>query len=459
MPGTLYVPALLPMPLILAVVALSAGLIMLALARAKTRGAIYVIAVSWLRYVMQALHTITYQPLAAGFSLNAVGTIGFLLVGLLTIDWRHLAFRMLTPFYLLIVVALISSALNGGPVAGMVEGLTKYGFLIVVTLSVYSGLRQSKDGNFMTLLLWTFLPVLVLQAASVALGVAKAAESAPGSESYIGGFNHEAVFSVIMATGLTVACLAPRLSKPVRFALLAVFIGGIVLANYRTTLLAIAPMVALFLGMSTLQQFPKRDRPVMVCLVLVLGMIAFGLVSVAFTQRFEDFTVLFSGDVNLIKPPDQYTIEETRLFSGRAKIWSMYIYGWSLGTPFQHLVGLGPEAWKGVFALYAHNTLVNQLYEYGIVGVIAMVYLWGSMLIAALRVRHPQRATLIGAHLMFLVLNMATMPMWMIEGNILYGIICGYTLYLLSLQNRTAQQTPTTPPPARRASLPPRGAA
>jgi hypothetical protein len=31
---------------------------------------------------------------------------------------------------------------------------------------------------------------------------------------------------------------------------------------------------------------------------------------------------------------------------------------------------------------------------------------------------------------------MSTMPMWMIEGNILYGIICGYTLYLLSLQNK-----------------------
>jgi hypothetical protein len=188
----------------------------------------------------------------------------------------------------------------------------------------------------------------------------------------------------------------------------------------------------------------------MICFVLVLGMIALGFASVAFTQRFQDFTVLFSGDVNLIKPPDQYTIEETRLFSGRAKIWSMYIYGWSLSTPFQHMIGLGPEAWKGVFALYAHNTLVNQLYEYGIAGVLALLFLWGSMLAAALRVRHPQRATLVGAHLMFLILNMATMPMWMIEGNILYGIICGYTLYLLSLQGRPQQATPqTTLAPAR----------
>ena len=26
---------------------------------------------------------------------------------------------------------------------------------------------------------------------------------------------------------------------------------------------------------------------------------------------------------------------------------------------------------------------------------------------------------------------MATMPHWTIEGNLLYGIICGYTFYLL----------------------------
>jgi hypothetical protein len=78
---------------------------------------------------------------------------------------------------------------------------------------------------------------------------------------------------------------------------------------------------------------------------------------------------------------------------------------------------------------------VNYLYEYGIVEVIALLYLWLSMLMAALRVRHPHSGVLVGAHLSFLMLNMSTMPMWMIEGNILYGIICGYTLYLLSLQS------------------------
>jgi hypothetical protein len=53
-------------------------------------------------------------------------------------------------------------------------------------------------------------------------------------------------------------------------------------------------------------------------------------------------------------------------------------------------------------------------------------------------VRHPHRGVLVGAHLSFLVLNMSTMPMWMIEGNMLYGIICGYTLYLLTVRQTAA---------------------
>ncbi|MBK6702738.1 MAG: hypothetical protein IPG56_02460 [Caulobacteraceae bacterium] len=82
---------------------------------------------------------------------------------------------------------------------------------------------------------------------------------------------------------------------------------------------------------------------------------------------------------------------------------------------------------------------MNYLYEYGVVGVFVILWVWMSMLVSALRVRHPQGGVLVGAHLSYIVLNMATMPMWMVEGNILYGLICGYTLYLLSLQRKQPQ--------------------
>jgi hypothetical protein len=95
-----------------------------------------------------------------------------------------------------------------------------------------------------------------------------------------------------------------------------------------------------------------------------------------------------------------------------------------------------------LFAKYAHNTLVSTLYEYGPVGVVAIIFLWATMLLMAVRVRHGPRAKLIGAHLSFITLNMATMPHWLIEGDIMYAIICGCTLhYFLRPAQKAAAPT------------------
>jgi O-antigen ligase len=247
-------------------------------------------------------------------------------------------------------------------------------------------------------------------------------------------------------------CFATRMNQLTRAGLVIACVVGIVFANYRTTLVSFAPLLLMFFGLSTLQQFPKRDRPFVLAGVIAIAFLGLGLASILFAERFADVTVASTGQVNFFKPPEHYTVEETRLFSGRPYIWSAYIHGW-LGADFEeHIIGFGPESWARTFPLYAHNTLVNFLYEYGLIGVAAILFVWLSMLGAALRVRHPQRATLVGAHLSFLMLNMSTMPMWMIEGNILYGVICGYTLYLLSLNKAApARSAAPTPPLARRA--------
>jgi hypothetical protein len=124
-----------------------------------------------------------------------------------------------------------------------------------------------------------------------------------------------------------------------------------------------------------------------------------------------------------------FTLEERRLLSARPFIWSAYIYGWLDGSTRNLLVGFGPNSWVGVFTVYAHNTLVSSLYEYGLIGVAAISLMWAWMLVTALRIKDGPKGKLIAAHISFFVLNMATMPHWMIEGNILYGIICGYTVY------------------------------
>jgi hypothetical protein len=72
--------------------------------------------------------------------------------------------------------------------------------------------------------------------------------------------------------------------------------------------------------------------------------------------------------------------------------------------------------------------LISFLYEMGIVGVIAILFVWARMFRLALSADDRSRALLIGGHLSFLVLNLATLPHWQVEGNILYGVLSGYTI-------------------------------
>jgi O-antigen ligase len=154
--------------------------------------------------------------------------------------------------------------------------------------------------------------------------------------------------------------------------------------------------------------------------------------------------------MTFFKPPYEYSEAESRVLSGRPLIWSGYIYAWMNGHGLQHLFGFGPDSWTKSFKVYAHNTLVNTLYETGLAGVLAVLFTWLTMLAAALRVRHPNKGRLLAAHITFLLLNMGTMPMWMIEGNVLYGVICGYTLYLLTAPQTQAARAPVRPRPAAR---------
>jgi len=190
-------------------------------------------------------------------------------------------------------------------------------------------------------------------------------------------------------------------------------------------------MVLMQFNADVLARFSPRLR-VIIGLVL-LGVTAAGAIAAAWLMRekFADLSVVFSDPGSLIKPQAQYTPEEKRLLSARPWIWAGYIDAYLNGGLKNWVLGFGPNAWVGKFSVYAHNTLVGTLYEYGIVGVVAMIVLWSWMLFCALRVKHGPKGKLLAAHASFLLLNMATMPHWTIEGNLLYGIICGYTVYLL----------------------------
>ena len=380
------------------------------------------------RYLASAHHGITFQLSPIGMSWNAIGSSGVFLTGTLLVRRRHFLLKPLIPCYAMISVVAMSGYINHD-LPGIIDVVVKFGYLAIITIAVYEGLSTLGEGRMMNLLLWSAVIPLLFQVLSIVFHIAKASE-ADGSTSYIGGYNHEAAFSIVLATCCVIACFASGLRMWVRNAVLLALLVGMVLANYRTAILAFAPLAFVYFNLDILGRFPPRQRIILgVGVLIVTGVLAL-VAAWMLRERFLDLFTTLSNIHELMKPQAEYTQEEHDLLSSRPYIWSGYIYAYLAGETKNYLLGFGPDSWISVFRVYAHNTLVSTLYEYGLFGVIAISAIWATMLVMALRIKEGPRGKLVAAHLSFFLLNMATMPHWMIEGDLLYGIICGYTLFL-----------------------------
>lgn len=433
---------ILPLPVLAAAVLLLALAIWRVCRRQPTVLARYVILAVWVRYVLSALHTFTYREAAAGVTWNALGSALILGVGLLLIDKRLLLHRALAPVYLLVGVVVVSGVLNG-QIGGLLNTGLKYGYFIILLIALRQAMADPRTSDILSWLLWAFSPLLLLQLLSILLGVGKASE-ADGSVSWIGGYNHEAAFSLSLAACFLTACFARDVRPPIRAAILTVSLVGLFLANYRTSMLALAPLAAAQLFQSGTGVVRPEQRPAMAMLAAAaiagLAMVVVG----ALGERFSDLAVLARSGFDIIKPPTAFTWEDRDVMSGRPYIWSLYIYAFEDGTSLQRIVGLGPDAWLGRFRVYAHNTLVAYLYELGWAGLVAVVLLWLGMLLQALQAPADKRLKLVAAHASFFLVNMATMPHWMVEGLIFYAILCGYTLHesAVGRRRRAAARAP-----------------
>ena len=401
--------------------------LVIAARRAGSVAGAFVVVALWMRYTAGAYHLYMFQPIAGGLSGNALLSIGVTGFGLLfVVRPANLALKWLLPVYALVGLALFSAALNGDA-AGGINVAVKYAYIIVIMLAVFQALRSDPDARFLSWAMVSFLPLLVFQALSLALNLPKGSEDGDGLV-WIGGYNHEAAFSVAMMTGFLVGCFARSAPRAVRIAFLLATLVGILLAGYRTTILAFAPLaLAAFLSGLTLSV--RRDqRAPMAVTAVVAGVLLVSVAALSYSASFADLAAFLADPAGLIKPPRDFDLLERQVMSGRPLIWSSYIYAWAAGTPLQHLFGLGPESWEGVFKVYPHNTLIATLYELGWFGVAAMIALWTVMVAAAASAR-GERFKLLAAHFAFFLLNMATMPFWQVEGLALYGLLCGYTIH------------------------------
>jgi hypothetical protein len=340
------------------------------------------------------------------------------------LDKRRFFSRPFYPVGLLCGLMLFSALLNGS-ISSALEPILRFFIFVIIAVALWQAL-ESGGSNVLRRLLFVFIQPFVYQVASIVLNVPKSGEL-DGSISYIGGYYHEELFSLIGATAFFVAVFAGKLGKFSRLAICAASLISIELSDYRTTMLGVVPLAvtALFVGMP--RAFLPSQRTFARLTIVVAGVLFIGVVAVAESERFADLGALSEG-THLIRPPETFTWADRRVLSSRPYIWSEYIYAYADAPRLQKWVGYGPDSWETRMPIYAHNTLISFLYELGIFGVLAILLVWGNMIRLALMAEQRWRALLLSGHASFLVLNLATMAHWQVEGNILYGLLSGFTI-------------------------------
>jgi hypothetical protein len=393
--------------------------------RTRGRAGRFLMFACWLRFTLSSLHEFTYNDVIPGVKWVAAGSIAILAIGFLLLEKRRFLAPPFYPVALICGLMLLSSVLNGVPVTAF-EPITRFFTFVLIAVALWQAL-ETGGSSILRRLLLVFIQPLTYQVASIVLGIPKSGEL-DGSLSYIGGYYHEELFSLIAATAFVVAIFAGNLGRYARFSICLVSLGSIALANYRTTMLGILPLALVALFTSLPKAFELGQRTLARLLIVCSGIVLLGTAATLQSDRFADLSVIATKGASLIKQPETFTWAERRELSSRPYIWSTYIYAYAEAPQLQKIIGFGPDSWEGRMDNYAHNTIISFLYELGVAGVAAILLLWASMFRLALLADRRSRGLLVGAHLSFLVLNLATMAHWQVEGNMLYGLLCGYTI-------------------------------
>ncbi len=382
----------------------------------------FAICAIWLRFFLSAFHTITYPSLVAGFSINALGSIGVAGLGLLLIPTAVFTLRKLFPYYLFFA-AIAASGIVNFEIPGTINVLVKWCYFLVLSGALFLSIRMQGHAETFKKLAVAFVMPVTLQVFSLLLGEVKATE-ADGSASYIGGYNHEAAFSMIIASFVFVIGLTERGSIRFRSLLFTSAVILLMLVNYRTSMLAVLPIVAVFYYNLVEQRIqPSQKVPVMTIVVMFIAVAFMGL-SLKMSERFADVGTLISNLDLVLKAPIYFSEMEKDIMSARVYIWSQYINAFIHADLLNQLLGFGPGSWSSAFNLYAHNTFVSYLYEYGLLGLLMFLFLCVSTVLQTLSMADSAlRKLMLLSFLGFLAMNMATMPLWNIEGLIFFSLI------------------------------------
>jgi len=410
-------------------------ILLFSLSKCHSPSARFLIIVIWARFVLSAFHNLTFVKILPGLSINSISSAAVVGIGLIMIKKRSLFNLMNIAIFPYLMILIISAVVNN-LIMGSVDDVIKIMYLIIIIAHLHEVVIFEDYRKFSNYVLYSFSPLIVYQLISIALGVKKAGES-DGSVSYIGGYNHEAAFSVGLLGMIVAAALGEGISTLKRIGVLTLGITGILLANYRTTILASSPLIVFMIGSAIITALPKQLRGIF---LISGGISAILLLSAAIStsDRLADLPAAVELIASGVSSPDTITGEQKKLLSGRLYLWSEYIYQWKISDSIHQLFGFGPGSWEQYFPIYAHNTFVNGIFELGILGFMCLIAIFLAAAIIGLSTYRPYAFKLMLAQMSFFILNLSTMPMWQIEGLIAFALILGWSVAHFSIRRYDA---------------------
>lgn len=389
-----------------------------------------------LRLMLSSIHEVTFLGVAAGQSLISLFSLAF--AGLTTLYLFYYKIpivqsKILWPVKTLIVVLIVSGLVNS-PMSAVAE-IVKWVLLVNLVLLFIVSISQNGIEKVLYGLAVCYLYPVILLILSVLLGESKASE-ADGSTSYIGGAYHEAAFSVVIFSAGAIFLLLANVIRKSGLAQVSIVLATLVmllLVNYRTSVLAALAFFSVysFFKFLAIKQWQKAIVIIVVLTALpVLPIILNHVLSGSLYERFEEVPKFVEQVGELMVPYDYYYEEDGKFFSGRLMIWNQYITTWSEGSLGQIALGFGPGSWSNYFRVYAHNTFVSALFEWGIIGLVVLFFVFFTVLLRLLKNSlHPIGYTSFSILSGFIVLNLATMPLWQIEGMLIFSILVAVSIY------------------------------
>jgi len=379
----------------------------------------------WVRLAAAALGDVALQTEFAGFSLIALSTLGMTCLGLLLIPLHLLRIGWATPFYVFIGFGVLSGLLNGATGA-LQNFLVLWAYFVVVSLLLYRSFLVHGQRPVFGCLLAAFSLPFAMQLMSIVMSMPKI--SPDGTLNYIGGYGHEAIFSLVAVSALWLAMTYPWAQVAKGLVVVGCIVASLLLANYRTIIIAILPLLIVYLFFCT---GPARVLRGFIIPLIVAGALLPSILPEDTGSRFSEIGPVISGIGDLTKRPEEYTAREKDILSARAYIWSVYFYGFRDAATPQLLVGHGPDARSPFLTVHPHNEYLRILYEFGAVGAI----LWFGILLQQLRLLvrarpHPASLLTAAGFVTVLLTALGTSLFNRPEGIVLLALLCSTTWYI-----------------------------